>query len=84
MKTRKPVEASRQYYRQRDCDETAILESQGSACQTRQESSMCALKKNIHSTAMAIGSKLTGLLPDKVPVTFVGVDAARRPSVSFD
>ena len=45
---------------------------------------MCALKKNIHSTAMAIGSKLTGLLPDKVPVTFVGVNAARRPSVSFD
>jgi hypothetical protein len=41
-------------------------------------------QKNIHSTAMAIGSKLTGLLPDKVPVTFVGVDAARRPSVSFD
>jgi alcohol dehydrogenase class IV len=36
---------------------------------------MFALKKLLHNLAVAIGRALTKLLPDKVPVTFVGDDA---------
>jgi alcohol dehydrogenase len=34
------------------------------------------LKKWLHGFAIGLGRRLTGLLPDKVPVTFVGVDAS--------
>ena len=39
---------------------------------------MSALKKLIHNSLMPLGSLLSRFLPDKIPVTFVGREAARE------
>ena len=44
---------------------------------------MSALKRIIHNIAMSIAGKLAGLLPDRIPVTFIGADAARELSESI-
>lgn len=40
--------------------------------------SVIALKRLLHNLAIAVAGILAKLLPDKVPVTFVGVDASRE------
>jgi len=47
------------------------------------EITMYALKKFIHGLVMMVLPKLAGLLPDKVPVTFVGVDSTRELTESI-
>ncbi len=44
---------------------------------------MHAAKQFVHNTAMALIRRFAGLLPDKIPVTFVGVDATRELAESI-
>ncbi len=39
---------------------------------------MSALKRFVHSSPMPFGSLLARFLPDKIPITFAGLDSTRE------
>jgi alcohol dehydrogenase class IV len=44
---------------------------------------MLALKKALHSSAIAVSARLAKLLPDRVPMTFIGADASLELCVAI-